>query len=72
MRDPKARASPFQQEGREKAFRHSSTQHQVPSEVLGLGQQMICASAELWARDILDLCSGSARTSSAGSKQQQK
>lgn len=58
MRDPKARANPFQQDGREKTFRHSSTQDQVPSEVLGLDQQMICASTELWARDIIDLFSG--------------
>lgn len=51
MREPKARASPFQQE------KTLPTQHQVPSTVLGLSQQAICASAELWARDILDLCS---------------
>lgn len=58
MRDPKVRASPFQQKGREKPFRHRSTQDQIPNEVLGLDQEMICASAELWAKDILVLCSG--------------
>lgn len=58
MRDPKPIASLLQQEGRENQFTHSSMQDQVPGDMLGLGQEIICTIAELWAREVLGLCSG--------------